>query len=152
MCCSPWCHKESDTTEWLNWIELNWTEENSSDLENPDGLNLGLYDVLLFLLGYTWESWPWTTRTYDIWLLIPILASLTITIPLIYCGTNALVAQFLKPTRLPPISKLLNAVYGINVICLTSSPIIWLIHIISRLQLMCCFLREFFPTPIHRWG
>ena len=22
-CCSPWDHKESDTTEWLNWIELN---------------------------------------------------------------------------------------------------------------------------------
>ena len=21
-CCSPWTHKESDTTEWLNWIEL----------------------------------------------------------------------------------------------------------------------------------
>ena len=23
-CCSPWGHKELDTTEWLNW--LNWTE------------------------------------------------------------------------------------------------------------------------------
>ena len=22
-CCSPWCGKESDTTEWLNWTELN---------------------------------------------------------------------------------------------------------------------------------
>ena len=21
VCCSPWCHKESDTTEWLNWTE-----------------------------------------------------------------------------------------------------------------------------------
>ena len=21
VCCSPWGHKESDTTEWLNWIE-----------------------------------------------------------------------------------------------------------------------------------
>ena len=20
----PWCHKESDTTEWMNWTELNW--------------------------------------------------------------------------------------------------------------------------------
>ena len=20
-CCSPWCHKESDTTEWLNWAD-----------------------------------------------------------------------------------------------------------------------------------
>ena len=23
-CCSPWGHKESDTTERLNWTELNW--------------------------------------------------------------------------------------------------------------------------------
>ena len=24
-CYSPWGHKELDMTEWLNWIELNWT-------------------------------------------------------------------------------------------------------------------------------
>ena len=24
-CCSPWGHKELDTTERLNWTELNWT-------------------------------------------------------------------------------------------------------------------------------
>ena len=23
-CCSPWGLKESDTTDWLNWAELNW--------------------------------------------------------------------------------------------------------------------------------
>ena len=23
-CCSPWGHRESDMTEWLNWAELNW--------------------------------------------------------------------------------------------------------------------------------
>ena len=23
VCCSPWGHKESDTTEWLNWTELH---------------------------------------------------------------------------------------------------------------------------------
>ena len=23
-CCSPWGHKQSDPTEWLNWTELNW--------------------------------------------------------------------------------------------------------------------------------
>ena len=27
VCCNPWCHKELDTTEWLNWTELT---ENSS--------------------------------------------------------------------------------------------------------------------------
>ena len=26
MCCSPWGHKESDTTEWLNWTELTEDE------------------------------------------------------------------------------------------------------------------------------
>ena len=25
-CCDSWVHKESDTTERLNWTELNWTE------------------------------------------------------------------------------------------------------------------------------
>ena len=24
-CCDSWGHKESHTTEWLNWTELNWT-------------------------------------------------------------------------------------------------------------------------------
>ena len=24
-CCGSWGRKESDTTEWLNWTELNWT-------------------------------------------------------------------------------------------------------------------------------
>ena len=24
LCCSPWGHKESNTTEWLNWTEMNW--------------------------------------------------------------------------------------------------------------------------------
>ena len=26
VCCSPWGRKESDTTEWLRWTELNWAE------------------------------------------------------------------------------------------------------------------------------
>ena len=25
VCCDSWGRKESDTTEWLNWTELNWT-------------------------------------------------------------------------------------------------------------------------------
>ena len=24
-CCSPWCHKEPETTEWVNWTELIWS-------------------------------------------------------------------------------------------------------------------------------
>ena len=26
VCCDSWGRKESDTTEWLNWTELNWTD------------------------------------------------------------------------------------------------------------------------------
>ena len=29
-CCSPWGRKESDTTEWLDWTELNWEIDESS--------------------------------------------------------------------------------------------------------------------------
>ena len=29
--CSPWGHRESDTTEWLNWTELNWTMARIQD-------------------------------------------------------------------------------------------------------------------------
>ena len=28
VCCGTWGHKESDTTEWLNWTELNWRDIN----------------------------------------------------------------------------------------------------------------------------
>ena len=28
-CCDSWGRKESDTTEWLDWNELNWTEIHS---------------------------------------------------------------------------------------------------------------------------
>ena len=31
-CCDSWGHKESDTTERLNWNELNWTELIQYDL------------------------------------------------------------------------------------------------------------------------
>ena len=30
-CCSSWSHKESDTTEQLNWTELNWFLKENSD-------------------------------------------------------------------------------------------------------------------------
>ena len=28
VCCNSWGRKESDTTEWVNWTELNWTENH----------------------------------------------------------------------------------------------------------------------------
>ena len=29
-CCDWWGRKESDTTKWLNWTELNWTEKHGN--------------------------------------------------------------------------------------------------------------------------
>ena len=34
-CCSPWGHKESDTTEWLNWLNINTEKQwNKIFLQN----------------------------------------------------------------------------------------------------------------------
>ena len=54
VCCSPWGHKESDTTEWLKWTEptnnslIPWSTENklklelmSSSLKCTEWLNMG---------------------------------------------------------------------------------------------------------------
>ena len=32
-CCDSWGGKDSDTTEWLNWNELNWTQELEVEIE-----------------------------------------------------------------------------------------------------------------------
>ena len=34
-CCSPWGRKEVDTTERLNWTELNWYHQNYHLIEKP---------------------------------------------------------------------------------------------------------------------
>ena len=46
-CCDSWDHKESDTTEWLNWTELNHTY--------PHLLHVGLtiYKYKPFIWGYS---------------------------------------------------------------------------------------------------
>ena len=50
VCCSPWGHKESDTTEWLKWTELNWTElmlvcEREKTLVPPDNLFISSFSA-----------------------------------------------------------------------------------------------------------
>ena len=35
-CCSPWDHKESDTTEWLTWPELNQMQPTSLAMSNAN--------------------------------------------------------------------------------------------------------------------
>ena len=39
VCCGSWGHKESDTTEWLNWTELNQVV-NQSVVAFPDEISL----------------------------------------------------------------------------------------------------------------
>ena len=38
VCCSPWGHKESDMTEWLNWTELKppWFNTKAGSQEIPE--------------------------------------------------------------------------------------------------------------------
>ena len=44
-CCDSWGHKESDTTEWLNWTELNWS--------------LFFKKRILFKIKKKWALKPW---------------------------------------------------------------------------------------------
>ena len=41
-CCSPWGSKESDTTEWLNWTELNQSKRGSSPYSSLDSFIRGM--------------------------------------------------------------------------------------------------------------
>ena len=48
-CCGSWGRKESDTTEWLNWTELNWML-SCDKLNCPSGIHPGITMCLLFYL------------------------------------------------------------------------------------------------------
>ena len=62
-CCDSWGRKESDTTEWLNWTELNWIhslDSFSQKVISPDPFaakSLVLYAVnqFLFLRDDRWQ-------------------------------------------------------------------------------------------------
>jgi len=61
-CCDSWGHKESDTTEWLIWSDLN----NVKFLDNPESFepvevahpSLLIDNILLFLLEENGASCP----------------------------------------------------------------------------------------------
>ena len=56
-CCDSWSHKESDTTEQLNWTELNWTWHNQGLLHcikwdtEPMLWSYGIIHFLLFSIN-----------------------------------------------------------------------------------------------------
>ena len=52
VCCSPWGCKESDTTEWLNWTELN----NNFIIENYLGLRF-IHSNLMVALEFWISVW-----------------------------------------------------------------------------------------------
>ena len=51
VCCSPWGHKESDTTEWLNWTELT----------GPDTMIL-VFWILSFKPAFSLSSFTFIKR------------------------------------------------------------------------------------------
>ena len=72
-CCGPWGHKESDTTERMNWTELNWMvwspcsprdSQESSPTSQVKSINSS---VLSFLYGPTLTSIHdyWKTHSFD---------------------------------------------------------------------------------------
>ena len=48
-CCSPWGHKESDTTEWPDWTD--WTKSHLVSTENPSGCFQNKSYFRIFLKG-----------------------------------------------------------------------------------------------------
>ena len=53
-CCDSWGRKESDTTEQLNWTELNWTEKASPSEKELDWGSATLTLVPPLLTSGTW--------------------------------------------------------------------------------------------------
>ena len=43
-CCDSWGRKESDTTEWLNWTEMNW-QIHRPNVTNVPALNIGIFQA-----------------------------------------------------------------------------------------------------------
>ena len=59
-CCDSWGCKELDTTDWLNWTELNWSYLNSRTcLPQQETLKNENSKQICPLLPYCVNSWPW---------------------------------------------------------------------------------------------
>ena len=65
-CCDSWGHKESDTTEWLNWTELNWIKLINSTNE---GVGKHNHTDIIYpkLKGCIWrERTRWRSIEWDV--------------------------------------------------------------------------------------
>ena len=86
VCCSPWGHKELDTTRWLNWTEDNilW-KVSTRDL--PKGI---LNRNVVQLLSHVWLfAIPWTAACQ---------ASLSFTVPGV-CSNSCPLSWWCHPTN-----------------------------------------------------
>ena len=81
-CCSSWSHKESDTTEWLNWTELNrcpfWKRPSCWRRlkAGGEGDDRGWDGWMASLTRWIWvwvssRSWWWTERPGVLWSMGP---------------------------------------------------------------------------------
>ena len=61
-CCASWGHEESDTTEWLNWTELNWTLVFRRS-NKVTSLALKLLIWCLQQMWSVWECWYLTSMS-----------------------------------------------------------------------------------------
>ena len=113
-CCNSWGRKESDTTEWLNWTELNWTTELPYDPAVP--LLLSMYQeenmiwndictpvfiAALFTIAKTWKQ-P-RCPSADEW-----IRKLWYHLPsglLLSCKKNTFESVLMKWTKLEPIMQ-----------------------------------------------
>ena len=56
-CCSPWGHKESDTTELLNWTDWNWTQNKTCQGGQAHSNRIYQYQILISV--WNPHEWAW---------------------------------------------------------------------------------------------
>ena len=71
-CCSPWGHKELDTTEWLNWTERYFirTSREKNKIDTQEYFSLFTWEIVS-----TWKSQWFYQRSINIFLLESLITS-----------------------------------------------------------------------------
>ena len=71
-CCSPWGHKELDTTEWLNWTEryIIRTSREKNKIDTQEYFSLFTWEIVS-----TWKSQWFYQRSINIFLLESLITS-----------------------------------------------------------------------------
>ena len=64
-CCGSWGHRESDTTEQLNWTELNWKSTGEGIGYSFQYSWASLTAQLVKNLPAMWETWIWSSLGWE---------------------------------------------------------------------------------------